>query len=209
MNGVPVLEAFLLVTALSVDAFAASFAYGSKKIKIPVSSVIIINLICSALLAVALLCGAAVSQFAPGAVTKTVSFLVLFILGIVKLFEGSLKTLIRKTDGKKLAFSLFSLRFILNIYAEPEKADKDMSRTLSAAEAAFLAFALSLDGIAVGFGAGLATAGLWEIILFSLVSDILAVVGGARLGQKAAEKLPLELSWVGGAILILLALMRL
>lgn len=55
MDATPALQAFLLVTALSIDAFAASFAYGSKKIKIPASSIIVINLICSAILALALL----------------------------------------------------------------------------------------------------------------------------------------------------------
>ncbi len=208
MDATPALQAFLLVTALSIDAFAASFAYGSKKIKIPASSIIVINLICSAILALALLFGAAVAHLVPVYVTKTVSFAILFLLGIVKLFESSLKAFIRKSNGRKLTFSLFRLRFILNVYAEPEKADKDMSRTLSAAEAAFLAFALSLDGIAVGFGAGLASVGLVEIILFSLFSDILAVVFGARLGRKAAEKLPMDLSWLGGMILIVLALMK-
>lgn len=41
----PALEALLLVTALSVDAFVASFAYGANKIRIPLSSVAVINLI--------------------------------------------------------------------------------------------------------------------------------------------------------------------
>ena len=45
------LEAFLLVAAVSLDAFVASFAYGTNKIKIPVTSLIVISVICSGMLA--------------------------------------------------------------------------------------------------------------------------------------------------------------
>ena len=45
MNGLfyAVLEALLLVVALSMDAFVASFAYGAQRIKIPFSSAAIIS----------------------------------------------------------------------------------------------------------------------------------------------------------------------
>ena len=49
MNGLfyAVLEALLLVVALSMDAFVASFAYGAQRIKIPFSSAAIISVICT------------------------------------------------------------------------------------------------------------------------------------------------------------------
>ena len=40
------IDAILLVSALSMDAFVASFAYGTSKIKIPFKSAIIINVVC-------------------------------------------------------------------------------------------------------------------------------------------------------------------
>lgn len=60
LNGLfyAVLEALLLVVALSMDAFVASFAYGAQRIKIPFSSAAIISVICTAMLAVSLLAGA-------------------------------------------------------------------------------------------------------------------------------------------------------
>ena len=41
------LEALLLVVALSLDAFVASFAYGAQRIRIPYSSAAIISVICT------------------------------------------------------------------------------------------------------------------------------------------------------------------
>lgn len=45
-----ILELLILVVALSVDAFAASFVYGADRVKIPVSSVLVIAGISSGIL---------------------------------------------------------------------------------------------------------------------------------------------------------------
>ena len=55
------IDAILLVSALSMDAFVASFAYGTSKIKIPFKSAIIINVVCSTILAIALFAGGIIS----------------------------------------------------------------------------------------------------------------------------------------------------
>ena len=80
-------EILILVTALSVDAFAAGFVYGVSKIKVPFLSVIIVTAISSLILVVSLLAGSLVSRLLPGNVTEYFSFLLLFILGLVKLFD--------------------------------------------------------------------------------------------------------------------------
>lgn len=205
------LEAIFIVTALSTDAFVASFAYGSNKIRIPFSSVTIINVVCSSILAVSLFLGSIVSPFLPECLTKWICFTILFVLGIVKLFDSSLKSFIRKHNDwdKKLKFSFFNLKFILNIYANPEKADIDSSNVLSPLEAASLSIALSLDGLAVGFGAGLGSVNYIEVVLFSLISDMVAVMLGAYIGRKVAEKIPINLSWLSGLLLLVLAFMKL
>jgi putative Mn2+ efflux pump MntP len=48
------LEALLLAFSCSLDAFVASIAYGTNKVKIPFLSVQIINLVCSFILAISL-----------------------------------------------------------------------------------------------------------------------------------------------------------
>ena len=205
------LEALLLVVALSLDAFVASFAYGAQRIRIPYSSAAIISVICTAMLAVSLLAGSLLRPFLPQSLTKGLCFAILFLLGLVKLCDSTIKTLIRKHKRmhRQVSFSLFSLKFILDVYADPEKADRDGSRELSPAEAASLAVALSLDGLAVGFGAALMQVNFLMVMLFSLAVGMLAVRLGGKIGNRAAQKLPFDLSWLSGALLIVLASLKL
>ncbi len=211
LNGLfyAVLEALLLVVALSMDAFVASFAYGAQRIKIPFSSAAIISVICTAMLAVSLLAGALLRPFLPQGLTRGLCFALLFLLGVAKLCDSAIKTLIRrhKRMHRQVSFSVFSLKFILDVYADPEKADRDGSRVLSPAEAASLAVALSLDGLAVG--AALMQVNVLIVMLFSLAVGMLAVRLGGKIGNRAAQKLSFDLSWFSGALLIVLAILKL
>lgn len=208
---VKILEAAALASALSVDAFVASFAYGSDKIKIPLLSAQIINLICSFVVLIAMIAGTFVKRFIPDWLTVGICFAILLILGLVKLLDSVTKSIIRKYSSlsKQLHFSMFNFRFVLSLYADPEKADQDHSKIISPKEAASLAIALSLDGIAVGFGAALVNLNVWAVFLCSLITNTAAVMLGSLLGNKVAQKLPFNISWLSGAILIILAFLKL
>lgn len=208
---IPVAESIFLVVALSLDALIASFAYGAKRIKIPFLSALLITLICSAILAVTLLAGTALRPFLSPGVTKGTCFIILLLLGTVKLFDSLLKTYIKNTklDHGYIKFKLLDFKFILAVYAEPEKADADASNILTPKEAAVLAFALSLDGAAVGFGAGVADFNILLMIIFSLVLNLIAVPAGCRLGIRISEKSPVDFSWLSGAMLIIMAFTKL
>lgn len=209
--GVSIIETLLLVTALSVDSFVASFSYGVNKIKIPFLSISIISAICSIILTASVFLGSIIKPFIPEHMTQSICFIILFLLGVVKLFDSSIKTFIRKHNdlNKQLKFCLFNLSFILNIYADPQNADSDLSRELSPKEAAPLAIALSIDGLAVGVGAGLVTFNLTQIIVFSLLANIINILSGSYIGYKIAERTSLNLSWLSGILLIILAVMKL
>ena len=206
-----ILEAGVLASALSIDAFAASFAYGSNKIKIPFLSAQIINLLCSGILGLSLLVGALVKPLLPPSLTGIICFALLFVLGLIKLLDSLTKSLIRKYNSlsKELHFNLCNFRFVLSIYADPEKADRDQSKTISPAEAASLAIALSLDGLAVGFGAVMGDLNAWAVVLWSLVTNTTAILLGSWLGNKIAQKFSFNISWLSGAILIVLAFTKL
>lgn len=206
-----VLEAAVLAAALSADAFLAAFAYGSNKIRIPMSSIQIINLVCSSILGVSLFVGSLVRPYIPHWLTVVICFSVLFLLGMVKLLDGVTKSIIRKYNHmkKEIRFTLFNFRFVLNLYADPVEADLDHSKTISPSEAVSLAVALSLDGLAVGFGAAVGALNPWAIFFASLLTGTLALLLGVHIGNKVANKLPFNLSWLSGAILIGLAFTKL
>ncbi len=205
------LQAAAIAMSLSIDAFAASFAYGSNQIKIPMRSIQTINLICSAITGVALLAGSILQQFIPEWLTTGISFTILLILGIVKLLDSIAKSLIQKYRqyNREVKFSLFCFSFILQLYITPEHADIDNSKILSPSEAASLAVALSLDGIAVGFGAALGGISVWAVIISSLITNMIALCGGAWVGNRISRDTPVNLSWLGGGVLIVMAFLKL
>ena len=206
-----VLGAAMLALSVSLDALAAAFAYGCKKIKIPPLSALIINLICTGFIGLAFLLGSVLAQFIPGWVATAVSFTILFLIGATKLLDSIAKSIIRKYAqiSKEVKLSLLNFKFILQVYADPEAADIDVSKSISSKEAAVLAVSLSLDGFAVGLGAALLGFNAWIVILFSLLANGLAIWLGSKLGNKAAQNPRFNISWLAGVVLIGLAFMQL
>ena len=205
------LEAIILALTCSVDAFAASFAYGTNKIKIPFISNQIINFICCFTLGISLLLGSIIKNYIPPNLTVIICFIILFILGIIKLFDSITKSLIRKYNNinKELKFSFFNFKFILKLYADPEEADIDSSRDISPMEAVALALSLSLDGLAIGFGAALTNINILVVVIAALLINMIALLFGVSLGNKIAKKSSVNLSWISGVILIILAIFKL
>lgn len=206
-----ILESILFITALSTDALIASFAYGSNKIKIPFISIQIISFICTAILGISLFLGTFLKPYIPAELLKIVSFIILLLLGITKLLDNIIKTIIKKYTvfRKEIKFSMLNLNFILNIYANPKEADIDHSNTLSPGEALSLAIALSIDSLASGVGAALGNVNIPVTIAASLILSMIAVKSGEIIGYKLSDKVPFQLSWLGGMLLIIVACMRL
>lgn len=206
-----IIESFLLVCALSMDAFVSSFAYGTNKIKIPFKSVAVIALVCSSFLAASIFLATILNSFISQEITRILSFSILFLLGLAKFFDSTIKLYIKRHNqlNKELNFSILNLQFMLNVYANPEEADINASKSLSPKEAVYLAVALSVDGLAVGFGAGLIAVNHLLVILFAFITDTIALTLGCRLGNKVVEKTVLNLSWLSGVVLIALAFLKL
>lgn len=206
-----IMEAALVASSLSLDAFTAGFAYGTNKTKIPMISVQIINLICSGVTGLSLFVGTILRPYLPQGLTTAISFTVLFIIGLTKLLDSITKSIVRKYNNinKEIKGSFFNFKFIFNLYANPEAADIDSSKSISPTEAALLALSLSLDGIAVGFGAALADVNGVAVIIWSLITDMVFLLFGHFLGRKIAVKTSFNISWLSGVILIGLAFSKL
>ncbi|MGN0144443.1 MAG: sporulation membrane protein YtaF [Clostridium sp.] len=204
------LISLLLVSSLCIDSFVASIAYGTSKIKIPPKSIIIINLVCTLTLAVSLFVGSIFKSFLPGNLPAALGFIILMSLGIYRLFEYFFKSYISKRSkcDHPLKFKIFDFNFILQVYADETKADFDKSKYLSPKESFYLALALSLDSLAVGFGSSLGSINYIQTLILCFAMGVLAVSVGVFLGKKFSEKLHLELSWLSGALLIILAIIR-
>ncbi|MEG0181333.1 MAG: sporulation membrane protein YtaF [Paraclostridium sp.] len=204
------LESLILVSSLCIDTFVASIAYGTDRIKIPFASNIVINMVCSLFLAISLSLGSILKEFLSPEVASTLSFTLLFTLGILRLFESFFKTYVQNfsTLGAPLTFKLFDFKFVLEIYANETKADYDKSKNLTLKESIYLAVALSLDSIAVGFGSSLVSINFFQILILSFLIGVLSLFLGVYIGKKFIEKIDINLSWLSGSMLILLAILR-
>ncbi|MBU5591539.1 sporulation membrane protein YtaF [Clostridium sp. MSJ-4] len=204
-------EALLLAASCSLDAFVASIAYGTNKVKIPFISIQIINLVCSSILAISLFFGSIVKKFLPGNISTIISFIALMLLGGRYIIQSIIKSYVEKNKNsdKSIKFKLYDLRFVLNIYVSEGKEDSNSLKSVKSKEAFYLAVALSLDSLAVGFASALGSINYKQVVLFSLITDAVAVWAGLFLGRKFVEKTKLNLSWLSGLILIGLAFLKL
>ena len=209
-RGGKVLESILLVLALSLDAFAASIAYGVNKIKMPISSILVIDFICAFSLGISMLLGSIFRILVPESILIIISFLILLSLGIYYLFEGIIKANLGKNldSNRKIKVNIFDLKLIIEIYVDQTKADFNYSKDLSSKEALYLAIALSLDSIAVGFGSGIVDINYLQVMIFSLIFGIIAIWTGLLVGRKLAVNTKIDLSWLSGVILIILAIAK-
>lgn len=201
------LFSLLLAAALSVDAFVAGFSYGVDRIRIPLASVAVVGGLCSLLLAAALMAGSWFQRILSPEFSRWFSFSILLLLALTKLFDDPIKAFLRRVARKNTQND--TKPSILRLYAVPEEADSDHSRTLSPWEAATLSVALSLDGLAAGIGAGLAQTPVLLAVATTFFFTCLAVVCGTALGKRLSSRVRFDLSWVGGVLLLLLAVAKL
>ena len=202
------LLSILLVVATSLDAFGASFAYGAVRIKIKTGGAVVISLIGSAFLGLALGGASWISKWIPGSVAKWLSFVLLMGMGLESIFQNSIKGYLKKREKrrKKFKFTFANIGFILDIYLDETKADADQSKTLSVRESVYLGVVLSLDSIVSGLGCGLSGGSVIPVMGMAALAHLIAVMAGCKLGQKAADFMRFDLSWMSGLILILLGI---
>ena len=205
------METILLVLTLSLDAFVASIAYGTNKIKIPSYSILIINLVSSLFLGFSVFLGYSVKKFLPGNLTVFLSFSILFLLGIYYLLESFVKSYLKKKSekNKKLKIKLFDIWVFVDIYVDETQADLNKSKDLDFREAIYLGAALSLDSLAVGFGSSLGSINYLHVISLTFIIGILALCSGLFIGKKISQVSKVNLSWLSGIILIALAILKL
>lgn len=135
-------------------------------------------------LAGSLLAGNMISSLIPGGLTRQFSFLLLFVIGIVKLFDHS------RSDAA-------------------EAANKNQDDLVSPGEALTLGAALSLDSVAAGIGAGITASWIPAAAAASILVGVLAMWSGSYLGRLISSRCRSNLCWISGLLLILLALMKL
>ncbi len=219
----PLLSLLLLALAVSLDGFGVGVMYGIRKIRIPAVSILIIA-ICSALVIwCSMQVGIVLLFVLSPAAAKLIGAIILIAIGVWAIWQMASQRSDEGTgpqvvDGDPkhesvktvLHVEIRQLGIVIDILRTPMKADIDRSGTISAAEAALLGLALSLDALGAGFGAALlGFSPLWTALLIGLSCGVFIAVGlhaGFRLAGSAWVQ---KLSAAPGLILIMMGVAKL
>jgi len=205
------LTAFLFGLAVSVDGFAAGVAYGVKKIRIPVISLLLISLASALAVTFSMLCGRGLASVLSEDLSCRLGAIAITGIGfyfLIQAFREKINS-IDKEDKTIWSLNIKPLGIIIQILKEPARADFDQSGEISVREAFFLGMALALD--AMGAGIGVAMTGLnilYTVIAVGVLKFIL-VKTGLLLGAYINHGLIKSLSAViPGLIFIVIGVME-
>ena len=200
----------VLVLALCMDTFVASMAYGANKVHITWEKIVVMNAICSGCLGIALAAGSVLDGLVPESMTRIVCFISLFLLGVVKLLDYTIKKYINRHVSlhKGITFSFSGLRIIVNIYGDPMAADWDHSQSLSWKEVLFLSFAMSIDSLIAGALSAFLEIPVGLTMGTALIMGIVMMYAGLFLGKKLASRCKCDLSWISGVLFMILAVTK-
>ena len=160
----------IYILSLSIDSFIAALSYQTNNIKIPFKSNLIISLTCSSSLLISLSLGNIIKNMINIHTLKWLSFFILFLLGITKIFNNNIKNILKRPN-----MNIINKIKLVSIYGDYKKADFDYSKNLSTFESLYLAFALSLDNIISGIAFNISHNKLLLIFVFSTLINIISI----------------------------------
>lgn len=204
------LEIFLIIFSLSIDALVVSFAYGANKTKISLSQQFIITSISSSILVASIFIGGLLQKLLPSQFTAFICIFILATLGALRLFEAFFKHYLHKKPDNchTLGFSFLGIHFNFKASLPHASSIPKAYKTLTFKESCYLGGALSLDSIAVGIGIGLLNISYLQVLILSLLINLLMLFFGNLLGYKLSQKWGVDLGWLSGLILLLLAMSK-
>ena len=201
----------IFLTAVSIDSLTAGLTYGTQRVKIRHGAYFILVFIPALFITLVNRIGSYIFLFLPKSVLPFLSFTLLSLLGLSKLTESLLRLLAHKYPSlsRNWGWKIKQINIIFTIYLSPEDANQDDLQILSAKESLLLALALSLDSVLVGMA--FTTEPIPGPLLFLLASlfNLILFTAGYLLGHLASRVLRIDLSWLSGLFLILLAIQAL
>lgn len=197
------LEISILIITLSFDTLIAGISMGIEKIKVPLSSILILNMINTIFLFISCLLGSKIFNFCSNEIIFYLPSIIFIILGIIKIIES----IYQELKQKKYILKLSNIKCIIRIYHEPCKADLDNSKTLSLKELIFLAIALSLDNVIAGIGLGHYINSLSFIIIFHFIFGLCFFYLFNRIILKVNIN-KINTSFICGIIFIIVGIFR-
>lgn len=215
--------AMLMAVALSLDGFGVGLAYGIRRIRIPMSSLIVIALCTVFAMGISMLFGSWVTLWLRFIPVRLLGATILLTLEVFQLARAiwnrkreifpqavpAMAVVFQKPVLEPVfRFQLSFFGLVIQVLKTPDIADVDGSGGISLRESLLLGSALAMDAFASGIGAAMAGMTLSVIGIVALTQIIIL-----RLGQQMAGKIPenwtAKAEYLPGAVLILVGLGKL
>ncbi len=193
----------LYILSVNLDSIGVGISYGLRKIHISNRASLVCAIISALCFALSFFVGKYLNTFLSPLLGKILGSVILFLLGLWIILNSF-------ADIKERKFSIKPLGITILILRDPVTCDFDNSSKIDTREAIYLALALSLDSIAVGFGAGLSGISAWYLPILIGITQFLFLKLGKAFGEKLRTlKIPHKIWTVlSGLILILLAIVH-
>lgn len=202
----PALLCFLL--AVTLDSLTAGLTYGTRRVSISAGSYLILICVPAFFITAARQIASVLACLLPPRALPLLSFALLFLLGVSKLAESLIRLLAKRHPSlaRNWGCRIKQINIIFTVYLSPEDANQTDLETLSAREALLLSLALSLDSVLVGL-AYTAQSVSW-LLLFALAAlcNLVFFLSGYLFGHFLRRLFHVDLSWLSGLCLLLLAL---
>ena len=215
--------AMLMAVALSLDGFGVGLAYGLRRIRLPLSSLIVIALCTVFAMGISMLFGKWVTVWLKFIPAPLLGASILLGLGVFQLARAiwnrkpenfpqavpAMTVIVQKPVLEPVfRFQLSFFGLVIQVLKTPDIADVDGSGGISVRESLLLGSALAMDAFASGIGAAMAGMTLSVIGIVALTQTIML-----RIGQQMAGKIPenwiAKAEYLPGAVLILVGLGKL
>lgn len=195
-----ILSILLLCLAPNLDNMAIGFAYGIKKISVPLKSNLAIAFFSGFATFISSLLGNLLSNHIPNYLGNVIGGSIVSIIGVYTI--GSYLHTKFKTEIIQESNNLYfdTIKAVMN---DPSIADKDYSGDISLKESFLLGIALALNCLGTGFGAGMAGVNIFVLTAAVVVFSIFTISFGALIGKRyAAQLLGNKATLISGLLLV-------
>lgn len=201
----------LFLAAVSVDSLTAGLTYGTQRVQIKFPAYLILICVPAAFITAANLVGSSLALLLPAAALPALSFTLLSILGCSKLSESLIRLVARKHPSltRNWGCKIKQINIIFTVYLSPEDANKEDLQVLSPKEAFLLSLALSLDSVLVGMAFTTGEVPAAALFILSALFNLTLFAAGYGFGHLVSSVLHIDLSWLSGLLLLLLAVQAL
>lgn len=197
-----IFSAFLFALSANIDNLTVGTAYGIKKVKISIISNLLIAAISCLGTFLSMFSGKFIYSFIPIFASNILGSLILILLGVWCILSSKLKK-----DNIEVEDELHNIINYDRMFVNPERVDSDNSGNIDVKESLTLAFALTINNLALGIGASITGLNIPISLVLVFIFSILFIIIGNIIGKSYfSSALGKHSSLISGIIIIVLGL---